>query len=396
MRFGFLLNIGCMSVALGWVAMPGEAKACSPDPCEWTNQFTTFELVSTRLAPDGVVAFVWSRGSSPTLSIEEAMEHVAVEFRDSTGEIVDGSLEWRAFANAIVWQPAEVLTPGDGYALSLVVDNAALLEADADAWESCARDVDLTIPLLVGESLPVTVPVETSVITEHEFSEVADIHHLVCCDDATPMSESVCAFEELWWSEGHCESTLRQGRLTARWELIWSAEPEIVANYVPRFVTEHGTLFGVPGSSSLSSRRTEVICGTFELVALAGGEIVASEDGCFGEDVADQLGLVERDPSSGLMTCMGEPYVCEVVSEDVGWGASRYWDSERCEPYEPGGDDAGDGGDAGDSSDGGDEGGDAGQDGGVADRGCGCASTPPMPASLALWLLAIGLVRRRF
>jgi MYXO-CTERM domain-containing protein len=401
MRFGLSLSIGCMGAfLLGGLAISKEARACSPDPCTWTNQFTTFELVSTRVAPDGVVPFTWLRGDSPSLSLAEALDHVTVEVRDGTGELVAGSLVWKDFANAVVWQPNAELIPGDAYTLQVVVDNAALVDPDEGDWLRCAADIEDEIVITVGERLPAAVPVAASTTTEHDFLPIVNIDHMVCCDEAMPENEITCAEDVVWWSEGHCESTAQQGRITLRWDLDWEGGSEVAANYAPRLTIDQATLFGLPGAASLSARHARVVCGTFELVDLRDGTVVASDEDCFGEDVEDLLGLVSKDPSPGLEVCMGVPYVCEVVTED-GWQGSKWWDPDQCQPWDrSGGDDDGgdgdgdDGGDAGDDH--GDDGGDdAGQDGGVADRGCGCTTTPSMPAASVLWLLALTFTRRR-
>lgn len=397
---------------LAGVAIPGEASACSPDPCYESNRITDFTLANAQVKPDGVLVF-HSFQVDNGLSLEDALAYVDVQVLDADGIAIEGALEV-LYDRVVLWRPASPLAPDTAHVVLATVDNDALgIEHDPEwindeGW--CGPNIELqqVVESTSGSFSPLQVTVSESEEVNH--SVIQGLDTLVCCDGAMPREEYWCGdIPDIFWEEGFCTSDTQRGRLTATFEVAPPSSDEgELGNLAVMLHTGSEFRSGLPGNLSISRSAEEPFCSVVELVNVATGQSVLSEEFCVGEDVADQLGMLPLDASDQLAeACAGEPYVCEVNGDG--------WDPERCGPWtEPDGGDGdggedggdGDGGDGGDGDGGSDGGEDDGGDGdggggldddGIADRGCGCRAQGGSsgPWGLAWGMLGLVLWRRR-
>ncbi len=402
-RSSLSVSLVPLLAALAGVTTPGEANACSPDPCYESNRITDFTLTNEQVKPDGVLVFR-ARHLANGLSLEDALAYVDVEVLGPDDVAVQGTLEAIA-SSAVLWRPTAPLAPNAAHTVLVTVDNDALgLEHDPE-WVNdkdwCGPNIILeqTIASTSGAFAPLQVTVSES--QEVDSTELRGLDTLVCCDGAIPREEYLCGdIPDLYWTEGFCTSNAQRGRLAATFDVEPPASfgDDQLDNLMLRLHTGTDVGTGFPGDLTITRSAEEPFCSVVELINVATGDTVSSQEICVGDDVADQLGLLPLDPSAALgQECSGAPYVCEVNGEE--------WDPERCSPWTTPGDDGGDsdGGDGSDGSDGSDgDDGDGGEDGGLADdgiagRGCGCQTSGGSsgPWGMAWGMLGLVLWRRR-
>lgn len=379
--------------------VPARSEACSLDPCFDSQAFRSFLPSHTVVAPDGVIVFEMSRGSSDRVSDADALAFVTVNVSDASGAL-EGTLELVSSGIA-VWRPAVAFIPGSALAVGIEVDNVALDESlSCDIYHETEFRLEVDV-----EPLP-TLRLPGHTFSSTYFFDPTRAHEdLVCCDGAYPAdSEDSCGFGHTEWSDGYCTS--RRGTGYARTEFVFTeALPERLAeNMILRLVVDGAplppALARVQDRVGITLPRASEIA--FEAVNLASGEVVRSEpawsDGGPGHE---GLGAIEHDVRGDLAeACEGTAYVCAVI--DNGFGGLR-WDPNDCEPFTAVTDD--DGGDTSDdtsddASDTQDEGSSSevtlGEDVSLS-RGCACRSTParPSPPSVALVLVGLGALGRR-
>ncbi len=300
------------------------------------------------IAADGVLAFVVPDGRA-----SRAFEFFTVTVRDSEGAIVDGSLELDADFSVIVWRPGTPWTPGATYNLLSHVDGSAWAELEYGVGPGSCVELNFEATLTIAEaSLPAPAMPPVITQTEHVVTPDLALDALVCCDGVYPTIASgpgSCTRPYLQQHDG-CASLRDQGSLTVTHALeLGALAPEVAANYTSRVVD----------TADVVHRRAPVLlapqCLRFEVRDLARGQVFTDER-CFGEDLADQLGAIIVDPAAELgELCEGAPYVCDIEYDA--------WDSTRCRRWPE-----------------------------VADAGCGCASAD---GSSLLWLGGLWLLRRR-
>jgi hypothetical protein len=411
------LLVPLAALAATALALPGEAEACSPDPCLDSNRFTQFDpLGDGAIASDGVLAFRVQR-EGYAIDDTQALAYVQVEVTDAQAMPVAGTLEMIEPWRLALWRPAAPLSSGATYQVSVLVDNEALALAHDEYVEGfeCGPDIVHDFALTAGDALPQLGAIEATPVESHSVEELVTLESLVCCDGAMPKMEDNCGYGDTWWDTGTCASLQGHGWIDAGFMLGTGAlAPEVAADLAFELVGDEVIRTALPGAEQVTLRDDVQVCLYVEITSLATGQTVTTGQSCFGDDVPSTLGIIDIDPSAGLAECVGEPYTCAVQSD--GWSGS--WDPTACEPWggggsggEAGSDSAGsdtgplDGGSWGDEGDegsatleGGSEGGGSqgGQDGGgIADRGCSCTAQPRAGASGLLAIALVALRRRR-
>lgn len=390
-----------MLSSLGWGAFTTPAEACSPDPCWSTEEWIEFELLHEKVATDGVLVFAARRGSSVVRDPVDMLQYVSIEVLDAQGQAVTGNFTYDAGFGLALWRPDAPLAPDTEHTVSLLVDNATLRDDYPTTLpEGCAENVqaDRTVTTTTGALGPLSLPEATSTTEVQASTILSDLQALVCCDGAMPVQEFSCVGDEVWWSEGFCTGTTEHRRLAIDYTFDWSdlAEERVASTAIRLRSDDNQVRSGGPGTASLSMSPAAPICVTIEVVDLPTGDLVESEQTCFGADEGP-LGTVEIDPSETLeASCSGEAYVCALDP------ARSAWDPEQCIPWgdgdgSTGGAEGGDAGTDGGGTDGGDtDGGSEDSSGGqddIADRGCTCSTTRgrtpsgPMLAGLVLGLV---------
>lgn len=398
-----------VAVAAVIVTTPRPAEACQPDPCEQSNRWEIFELASPIIAPDGVLRFsaVKNNGDAP---VEEALAFVQLTVIDAGGLVVDGAFEHDPDYRSYAWRPVSPLTPGETHQVELVVDNDALAAFLDEEWLAeetwCGENIlEVTSFDTSASDLPPLLVPEPELASGHQVLPQPSLNGLVCCDGAMPFEEFTCLdFGNVVWTEGTCSATRGYGTVSAQASFPEEAlAPEQIANLAIRMVQTTGNQVrrAQPGATGISLSDDEPFCARMEVLDLAHSEIWEGPEHCVGDDLIDQLGTHDIDPSPGLAACVGQPYVCE--------SDSMRWDPETCVPWgdPPGEDESGDGGSEGDGGTGGGDDADAddglgsgGEDGddtvgqdddGVSGRGCACRADSGGGMPSAPWLLVVGL-----
>ncbi len=398
---------------------PTTPVASLPDPCDSSSRYTGVGIIGTVIATDGVVRLHATRRVSAPADVEETLPFIIVNFTDATVMPVEGALEYQADLDTIVWRPAAPLDPLADYNVDVYIDNDALslaLDHEGIAGDdSCGDNLHTNADLLTAEgTLAPLAPPDPMVESSHQVTPREHLGAMVCCDGAYPvLFTNGFDFEpEVQWDEGHCATTEAHGEVRATESFSDTDFPlHVINDLVLRLTQADGYPVGYanPGQLSAWIEDDEPLCAAMEAFSLATGDSWTGPEHCYGDDLVDQLGVHEIDPSESLAVCSGQPYTCAI--ED---GA---WVPDDCTPWEPpsgadsggsddgadggsGGPDGGDGaGDGADGGSGGPDGGDdtAGQDdgGGLNDLGCGCRTQSDAPASL--WFLMAGLFgwRRR-
>lgn len=129
------------------------------------------------------------------------------------------------------------------------------------------------------------------------------------------------------YNDGRCASLRHRGVLAVHHTLDRSAlAPAAAGNLVSRVVggTPAPRVFG--GVLLYAPE-----CVRLEILDVARGDIFVDER-CLGDDIADQLGDIDVDPTAKLaVICEGQAYTCEVLGSDR-------WDATRCATWPEGAD----------------------------------------------------------
>ena len=416
-----LLNVGRRRIGLfGLVALSAaavwspDAQACSPDPCEYSENWEAlapaFEFVGT----SGSIPLRATRNSWTSDAVLAAADYVTVTVFDSSGVAVFGDLTYDEDFRLLEWQAGAGLVEGETYSVHVVVDNAGITEALGKPGFECAEDIDAVSDVTAGAVSPVT-DATAQLNAEVNLQANSTLDTVVCCDGAMPEDQIGSCIQEVYWGEGHCEVSGGTGWLDV---VVTLPIGQLPKQYAARFISGDSTSVPPTGETSVNLRRSEPVCGHYEVLDLSTGDIVIGEEACIGEDLVRQLGAQPIDPAPGLdAQCEGAPYVCE--HDGSAWNPDNCVDWSDADDdgadADDGGTDGGDadGGDAdGGDADGGDaDGGDAdgggtdadgGSDGGAdgaddgVDRGCACAAGPTdVPTGGLLFAIFLGLRLRR-
>ncbi|MEM9457896.1 MAG: MYXO-CTERM sorting domain-containing protein [Myxococcota bacterium] len=409
-----------MTSAVTLTAAPRPADACPPDPCYESNRFTHFEVVSTIVAPDGVLRIDARQNGYPSASPQEALAFVQV-FVIGDGMLAEGALEYQPETRAFVWRPATPLTPNGTYGIVVVVDNDELAQSLDEEWiveESwCGEDIENEATVHVsGSMLPELAIPDPDFESSHHVEPIERLSTLVCCDGAYPTELATSCIDdpiEISWGTGHCAS--RQGRGTVR--AVESFKDDVFPVHVAGDLAltlrqTDGSWIGrsAPGQLAASIEHNEPFCARLEVVSLATGEQRTGPEHCYGDDLVDQLSFHDIDPSEGLAACQTQAYICEIEQNT--------WDPDNCEPWTapPGEDDTGTAGSTNGDPDGNDDPNDPagtsngdnatggvdttpqdGDDGLIDPAGCACRTRGDDSTPTGSWLLVAGLwwLRRR-
>lgn len=381
--------LACLAaVQLG---VPRDAGACLDLPdCSDDGHVDGFTPREAVVPVDGALVVEVSRPGVPL--DRELLDAVTFEVRDANDTVVDGDLELVPDAPFLLWYPSAGFTPDASYSGQFTVDNAALTSG-SPCWYgeplmgafAFHTGSELSGPAWAPE---VTIAGETHGVRQHH-----DLDGLVCCDGAYPYTDYACFSSFVHWDEGHCEALRGTGWLQV--ELEVAPPPEERASQLAHRVSIGGAQWLWPHGPGLKFVIEAPTCVQIQTVRLTDGEVSEAEPLCFGDDLADQLGELDLDPTEPLADqCTGDPYRCAVPGDA--------WDADDCTPW-PESDDPGDEPDPddGDPDDGDDHDStpdnDAGDANGTGDdastRGCACSSAAP-PSAWA-WLPLFALVRSR-
>ena len=361
---------------------PGVAKACPGyyDPCQDLSFWQDLTAVNAAKIPsDGVLVL------QGNLQGDDAESLPSIEMTvTKDGQPLAGALEATSVHGVLVWRPSEPWVAGTSYAMSATITNT--LEGNSPDAESCAPlmitiEDTLNIDVAPGTALG---PVEFSGESELEVSPQVSLDTLACCEGAKPsLGYSDCDGSALYWNPSECAPTQAYGILT----VAVTGQPAAtgpVAAQVGYAIKVNGGLHATGLSPQFSVNRAEPFCAVIEATDLASGAVTQSQKQCFGEEVADQLGLQMIDPSEKL-TC--------ALEQCAPNGA--VWDPMTCTPVGPSTPTTSDSDSASDSAS---ESSGSGSDTageGEGDAGCGCDARPTGDAGLLALVGVVGLLGRR-
>ena len=279
------------------------------------------------MALDGVLMFPISGWE-----IERAFTHFSVAVVDAEGMPVAGMLELPAGFSVAIWRPTAPWVAGARHTVTSSLDVAAMVEEIYGVDSSGCNPIERVQEIVVDAGLlpPMATPPYRVEATHMVFAR-RDLASLVCCDEAFPLLDPVqgdCSEPDvLKIYTGTCASLRGTGWLLVRYEVDDAAlQPTVASNFATRLINtkiNYGSTHVSP--LTVSKVLDEPACLRFEILDLAHGERFV-EERCHGEDLVDQLGELELDPSAELAAaCAGEPYVCEVKYDA--------WDETRCRPW---------------------------------------------------------------
>lgn len=401
-----IVKAAALAIPLAGVALaPGEAEACSPDPCWAQDVVTSLEPVNAAAIPTDGVLLLQGAQNNGSPDQDWMMQVDLTVTRD--GQPIAGAIESSPVRDLLVWRPSEPLAPGATYKVTGSLDNPE--HPYYDDYD-CGPDIlmlDFEFHVDEGPSAPLSAP-KTSADESVQLAEHRGLEDLVCCDGAMPVEyyfDCGGSGGYVEWGEGSCSSLRGFGTL----KVGTSAEidvPAATAAMVTQQLFVDGTAGTTYRAGLISISDSKPFCTAIALRNLATGEVVMSEETCHGAGVAGELGEQDIDPGAALAEkCAGAAYVC-VIDED-----NARWDETQCTPWPAAGETTGEietsdgpttGGPGTSASGGADTGEDTGEDTGSAsggqdglvDHGCACDSTTPSPLGL-LGLLGLGLLRRR-
>ena len=275
------------------------------------------------LAPDSVLAYPVPDGRAAM-----ALPFFTLTVTDADGVPVDGSVEVDPLFSLIVWRPAAPWAAGATYTATGRIDTAAWAMAEYGAPPDACTTSDYPVELTI-DAVPLPAPAAPPVLveTEHTIVDSDSLDALVCCDGAIPgrsYGPGSCPALEL--HDAHpCASLRRLGALAVHHTLDRSAlSPAASGNLVTRVIG------GTPAPRVFGGVRLYVPeCVRLEILDVARGVIFVDER-CLGDDIADQLGDIDVDPTARLAElCEGQAYTCEVSRSDQ-------WNAARCETWPEG------------------------------------------------------------
>jgi hypothetical protein len=277
------------------------------------------------LAPDSVLVYPVRDGRAAA-----ALPFFTLTVTDAEGAPVDGSVEVDPIFSLILWRPAAPWAAGATYTATGRIDTAAWAAAEYGAQPDACHTNDYPVELTIdAEPLPAPAAPPVLVETEHTIVDSDSLDALVCCDGAMPYRSygpgSCPALQN--YTDGRCASLRRRGAMAVHHTLDRSAlSPAAAGNLVSR------TIGGTPAPRVFGGVLLYAPeCVRLEILDVARGDIFVDER-CLGDDIADQLGDIDVDPTAKLAEiCTGQAYTCEVVGFDR-------WNDDRCKTWPEGAD----------------------------------------------------------
>jgi MYXO-CTERM domain-containing protein len=389
--------LSAVTLFAAFAGLPGEAEACSPDPCwfdvTWIDRI---EPVNHAAIPsDGVLVLAATAGSQLPVADLAARLSLTVML---DGEPVLGAVEDTVVPGVIVWRPDQPLNEGTSYAVTgEFLNDAGAVEAGCGV-AALPLEFDFAA---ISPSEPLAAP-EVVAEASVEIVESSDLADLVCCDGAYPYAND-CGGDQTDWGVGACAAARGRGFLHLDIKAVSPIDPASAA-MLATVIRVDGEEVARGLAPAFAARRDGPACVVVEQIHLDSGFSVVTEEQCVGDELVAELGERELDPALVLdAQCEGPMYVCESSAE------GGQWDPEQCtelaDPEPPvesegpptseseGSESAGSGS-AGSESEG-SESSDGGPDAEGEQQGCACASTDADPALLLGLLVVPALLRRR-
>jgi MYXO-CTERM domain-containing protein len=349
--------------------VPNDAEACAYDPCTGQDFWHDIAAINAAKIPaDGVLVLQGAHQGGVDADWLAMIELTVTK----DGQPVAGALEATSMHGLLIWRPSAPWVPGATYQMS-----GELTNPDGGDYACAAATIPFAADLLIdAEPGAALGPVEFSATANTQSSPVVTLGTLVCCPGATP-SESYggCGGTYVNWDETACAPTSTHGYLTVEITGQPAAAGPVTSQVIYTLKVD-GATHSVSQTPSFSVYGDKAFCAVVEAQELASGKVTMSEEQCFGEDMADVLGVHPQDPSKTLACSLQQ---CEIVN--------GVWDPMNCTPYDP--ENVPTTSDTMSSSD---------ADSGVSEdgeKGCACQSAPANDAGLLALVAIVGLTRRR-
>jgi MYXO-CTERM domain-containing protein len=353
--------------------VPDEAEACPGpgyDPCADFDFWQSIApLNAAKIPADGVLVLQGAHVGGVDADWLTKIELTVTK----DGQPIAGALAATSAHGLLIWRPDAPWTPGATYQMSGLVTNP-----DFGGTYCGEATLPFAADLLIDTEIAATLePVEFSANVMTQIDPFVTLGTLACCPGATPSEQyGGCGANTVLWDETTCAPTRTNGYLN----VTLTGMPAAAGPAADQILYTLKIDGGVHSSSLIPSfagiYATTAICAVIEAQDLASGKVTVSEEQCFGEDMADVLGVHPQDPSKTLACALQQ---CEIVNE--------MWDPMNCTPYDP--ENVPTTSDTMSSS---------GSDSGVSedgDKGCACHTTPANNAGLLALVAIVGLTRRR-
>lgn len=367
------------------VALASNGAAACPAPnapdCQALDFWFDLTPTNAALIPaDGVLVL---RGRHHGGADEPWLDKIEIEVtRD--GVAVAGALETTAQQGVLVWRPAAPWEPGAAYSMKGSLTNPPI---DPSCFLGGSEEVlfaaELQIAAMNGAALG---PTHYTAMSHFDAAPEVALATVACCAGVLPeyYDASGCGDFGVFWEDGACAPTVSHGTLTVQFTGEPAAKGPAGNQLVYRLKVDD-EVYASDDLPSFVAVTEAPFCAVIEAEDLAGGKITTSEEQCFGQDIADQLGVFPLDPSDAF-DC--ELQQCAVLGDT--------WDANKCMPFVPATaptssdtmTDASDGSGGSESSSTG-----AAQDGDA--QGCACDARSTGDAGLLALVGLLGLARRR-
>lgn len=361
---------------------PNTAEACpGPDPCAAEDFWSDLVPVNAAQIPsDGVLVL---RGDHQNGSDEDWLAKIELTVTKD-GQPIAGALETTSQHGTLIWRPEAPWEPGATLQMSGKIPNP-----EFDGYYECADAEIVFAADLVIDSEPAAPlgAVEFTAMQSVALYPEVSFETLVCCPGATPSHGYAGCYggnNDIYWDHDECAPTVEHGYLLVQMEGE-AATTGPASLQVIYTLKVDGAATATSGAPQFNTYQDKPFCAVIEAQDLASGEVTASAEQCFGQDIADQLGVLTIAPPDKL--------TCPLENCANGDG----WDPAMCTPFEPepapttsdteATADVTDTGSSGGASD------TSGQDGG--EKGCACDVGPGGEAGLLALVGLLGAARRR-
>lgn len=305
------------------LSLPRLVQACQPPACfHDTGRWTEVALANPGELPrDGVLTLTGTRWGGGLAEATFPAIEVVVE---RGGASVSGALEGMGLTDAFLWRPAQPLAPGV-LDVTITIDNDAI-DAEAPDGECGPAKLERGLSVTVTDAVtPPLAPPGLQITAEVAIDSSADLDEYVCCDGGLIHEQVGSCTPELTWDEGTCAALRAHAELRGWFERS-DDEPELVAGALLYRLVVDGDEADRSLTGSLAHRTAQPFCALVEVESLATGEVVATSERCYGQDLSGPLGSLMCDPTGTLAGCQGEPYRCAASGGE--------WDPEACQPWD--------------------------------------------------------------
>ncbi len=377
------LNILTLILPALVVLTPSTSNACPApnfDTCVGADFWSYIQPINAvKIPADGVVVL---QGEHHEADEEDPLKKIEITVTKDDQPLA-GTLEATAQQGLLIWRPDASWEPGATYQMKGVVSNPALPDG-------CYKDAPMMLPF--GDQLHIDAakgaaigPTEFTGEAQLNKSQEVTLATVACCPGTLPeyFDLSGCGDLGVHFQQGTCTPTTSRSRLVV--QIVGEpAAPGPAGNQLLYRLKVDGTLHSSGTQPTFYVDSETAFCAVIEAEDLANGTITTSEEQCFGQDIAGQLGQFPLDPVEEL-DC--ELQQCEVLGNT--------WDPTKCAPFEPGTSPTSSDATTDPATDAsGDTG--EGQDGDA--QGCACDATPVGGAGLLTLLgplALLGAARRR-